>query len=377
MRFLNNAATSFPKPEAVTRAVAASLAARPMEPGRSRGGKDLVSVCRERLATLFGVDDPAQVILVPSATYGLNLVIHGVLTAAAPCHVLATQLEHNSVLRPLAHAARRAKVEVTHLTPTAAGEITAAALADAIRPQTRLVAVTHASNVSGSIQPVAELAAVAARAQIPLLLDASQTAGAVPLSYRTLPGRVFLVAAGHKGLYGPTGTGVLVVPDALVAPTFVGGTGVRSEELLQPETLPLYYEAGTHNLPGAAGLAAGVEFVLERGVETLGQHRHDLVTRLRERLQTQPGITLQPIVNGDGRAGVVSFTVAGVDPDEVGLVLSESFDIETRSGLHCAPLAHRHFKTLPRGTVRASFAAFNTNDDVEALAAALAKLGRR
>jgi cysteine desulfurase family protein len=373
--YLNNAATSFPKPAAVADAVARCLASPPLEPGRSGGGDDTSALCREELAGLLGVGEPKQIVLLPSATHALNLVIWGLLQSGG--HVVTTVLEHTSVTRPLAHLAGERGVMVTHVEADADGGIPCGAIASALRRQTRLVVLTHAGNVTGAVQPVAEIADLCATHDIPLLIDAAQTVGAVPIVHQQLPGRVFIAFAGHKGLLGPTGVGGLIVPDDRLPQTIVGGTGIRSESLTHPSELPLRHEAGTPNLPGLAGLAAGVRFVRERGVEAEGRHRHELVVECRRRLAELPGLRLLPLAGGDGRAGIVSFTMAGWSTAEVTFVLRSSFSLETRSGLHCAPLCHRFFGTAPEGTVRVSFGVFNDLDDVDRLAVALAGLAGR
>ncbi len=371
--YLNNAATSFPKPATVVEAVSRWLQEPPADPGRdSAAAQDPRTACRIELAALFGVADPDRVVLLPSATHALNLVIHAL--AVPGSHVVTTMLEHTSVLRPIAHRQRDHGVAVTHVWPDESGQIPPEAIAEAITRDTRLIVVTHASNVTGSIQPVAEIADRAAGAGIPLLIDASQSAGAISLTHRCLPGQVYIAFAGHKGLLGLPGTGGLVLADGDLPQLIVGGTGVRSESLLHPPELPLRHEAGTPNLPGIVGLLAGVQTVRAQGVEAEGAHRHHLVTRLRARLETLPGVRLLPLAGNDGRAGIVSFTVDGWMPEELGYLLQKSFGITTRSGLHCAPLIHQVHGTAPLGTVRASVGHANTEEHVDALAAAVAHL---
>ena len=369
--YLNNAATTFPKPVEVIAAVRGSLENPPIEPGRSGGGEDPTRACRNELAGIFNVPNPSQIILTPSSTYALNLAIRGLLLGQTGGHCLTTVLEHNSVLRPLEHLWQSQGLKLTHLEPQSDGSLDPDDLIGSVREDTRLIAVTQASNVTGCVQPVAEIARMAAKWEIPLLVDASQSAGAVALDYGSLPGRVFVAFAGHKGLFGPTGVGGLIVPDDRLPQTFVGGTGVQSESPLHPIELPIRHEAGTMNLPGIAGLAAGARFVKEQGVAELGRHRNQLVQRIRERLDQLPGIRLSPLAGDDGRAGIVSFNLKGWAPEELGYLLQESFGIEIRSGLHCAPRIHRSLGTSPVGSVRVSVAAFNTEDDVDRLATAV------
>lgn len=376
IHYLNNAATSYPKPAAVLEAVSRNLESPPSEPGRVGGnGDDVLRTCRAELAQLFGVMQPERIVLLPSATYAINQVLWGLLGAGD--HVVTTTFEHNSVLRPLAHLARERGVETTHVEPLADTTVDAGSITAAIRPQTRLVAVSHAGNVTGAVQPVAEIAAAVAQRGVALLIDAAQSAGALNIDHGRLPGRVFIVFAGHKGLLGPTGVGGLVLPDEDLPQTIAGGTGIRSESLTHPEELPLRHEAGTPNLPGIAGLAAGAAWVRLRGVTTEGEHRNSLVQQCRERLRRVPGLTLLPLPGDDGRAGIVSFTAEGRSPDELAFALRQGFQIETRAGLHCAPLSHRGLGTWPQGTVRVSFGAFNRAEQVAALADALYGLMRR
>jgi selenocysteine lyase/cysteine desulfurase len=371
--FLNHAAGTYPKPEPVVAAVAAALALPPREAGRAVNAAPALAQCRARLASLVGARDPAHVVLCPSATFALNLAIQGLARTGG--HVVTTCLEHNSVRRPLGHLARDRGLRITEVEPGSDGAVTAAALRSALAADTCLLVLTHASNVTGCLQPVAEAARLAAEAGIPLVIDAAQTAGAVPLDLRALPGRVFLTLAGHKGLLGPPGTGALVVPDDTLPQLVVGGTGIRSEEALHPPGLPLRHEAGTPNTPGFAGLAAGVAVVEAEGVDALGARRQALVQRLRRSLAALPGVWLPALAQDDGRAGIVSFRLRTVPSDEAAFVLLGSFGIETRGGLHCAPGVHRHLGTAPAGLVRASVGPFTTEADVDALATAVAALG--
>jgi len=368
--YFNNAATTYPKPPTVLAAVERALREVPAEAGRGSGGADPVALCRAELARLFEVPDPRQVILTPSATYAANLVLFGLLGGrgglnAPRAHVATTVLEHNSILRPLEHLCDEGRVVVSHVKPREDGRIEPADVFEHLCRETSLLAVTHMSNVTGTVQPIEPCAALAAEHGIPLLIDAAQSAGAIPLSWRRLPGRVLVVFSGHKGLYGPTGTGGLIVPDADLPPTFVGGTGVLSESRLQPERLPLRYEAGTPNLPGIAGLCAGVRFVLECGVTQLGLARHRLVRQFRAGLASLPQVRLAPLADEDGRGGIVSFAVEGWTAGDLSYALLESFAIHCRAGLHCAPRAHASLGMPADGSVRFSVGAFNTEEEVE------------
>jgi len=371
--YLNNAATSHPKPREVITAVQRALCEVPGDESRGSGGYDCRAACRNELAAVFGVGDPNRIVLMPSATHALNLVINGLVARGS--HVVTTVLEHNSVLRPLAHQGRDLGVAVVHLKPRVDGRIDPAEVRRAIGSRTSLVVVTHASNITGSIQPVEEIAELAAASGVPLLIDAAQTAGTVRFNHCRLPGRVFVAFAGHKALLGPSGVGGLILPDDELAQLTVGGTGIRSESRFHPEELPLRHEAGTPNLPGIAGLLAGTRTVLDSGVNSEGQHRNRLVRLTREGLAALPEVCLLPLAADDGRAGVVSFTIRNWGSEMVGYVLRESFGIETRTGLQCAPMAHEFFATFPDGAVRASFGRNNNAGHARLLVDAIAKLG--
>lgn len=371
--WLNNAATSYPKPPCVIAAVEAALHAPPREAGRTTGVRDDASMCRTRLAALFGVDNPNQVILFPSATYALNTVIFGLAVKGGKA--VTTALEHNSVLRPLAHAALREKIHVEIIRPDAASRVTPDRIAAATGPETRLVAVTHASNVTGAVQDIETIAEICAQSNTPLLIDASQSAGCVPLCFRELPGRVFVAFAGHKGLSAPPGIGGLIVPDDELAQLVVGGTGLNSESSMHPSALPMRHEAGTPNSIGIAGLAASAKFVLDKTPAALGELRQKAALSLREKLSAVNGVTLGPLPDDDGRCGIVAFNLRGFPPADLAAALSEIFEIETRGGLHCAPLVHAAIGDAPLGSVRASFGPFNTQDDISAIADAVRGFG--
>ena len=371
--YFNNAASSYPKPDCVIEAVTDSIKNQFGEAGRGIPGNDPREEGRHRAAKLFGLSDACRVIFVPSATYALNAVILSIMNPPVG-HVVTTALEHNSVLRPLERLRRDSKVALTHIDPEADGCLDPAKVAAAIRTDTKLIAVTHISNVTGCVQPVEDIADIAAKRGLPLLLDASQSAGLVPLDLSRLPGRVFVAVAGHKGLQGPSGTGLLLLPDNELEPVLAGGTGIDSEAPIMPQRLPVRWEPGTPNMSGIAGLAAGMKFVLEKGVDVLGVLRNDLTVYLRNKLSELPGLNLSPWVHEDGRAGIVSFTLQGWTASELGYVLSHSFDIETRAGLHCAPRAHYAMGTFPNGSLRVSLGLFSTRDEVEALLLALRTL---
>ncbi len=375
MIYLDNAASSHPKPEAVYRAVQAALELG-ANPGRSGHRAALeaartVYAARETVARLLGVADPARIVFTLNGTHALNLALKGVLRPGD--HVVTSTMEHNSVLRPLAALERRG-VEVTRLEPDLDGRVDPAAVERALRPHTRLVVLAHASNVSGTLQPAEEVGAVCRRRGVLFLLDAAQTAGALPLNVEAA-GADLLAAPGHKGLLGPQGTGILYVRPGLdVEPLLEGGTGTRSESPGMPPELPEALEAGTLNTPGIAGLGAGAGYLLERTVEAVRRHEEELLAWLLPELERIPGLTLYGPRDPARRVAVVSFNLEGLDGARVGYALDETYGIAVRVGLHCAPLAHRSLGSYPAGSVRASFGPFNTLEDAETLVRALRDL---
>lgn len=371
--YLDNAATSFPKPDSVYLAVEHALKDIGVGPGRGgykRGiaASRLVFEARELLASFFAVKDSTRLVFTQNATEALNLAVNGLLRPGD--HVVSTTMEHNSLVRPL-HAAEGRGVEISWVTADRRGFVSMDQIAAAMRPATRLVAISHCSNVTGTVQPVEEIGVHVRKSGAFLLLDAAQSAGYIPIDVNQL--NVDLLAVpGHKGLLGPQGTGFLYIAEGVdLMPLHYGGTGVFSSEVNQPEALPERYESGTMNTPGIAGLKAGVEFILETGLERIRQKETMLVAQLLNGLK---GLSRVNIYGPDGpahRGAVVSFTVDGIDPATIGFRLDNDFDISVRVGLHCAPLAHKTIGTYPGGTVRVSPGYFNTEDDIDAFIKAL------
>ncbi len=380
MIYLDNAATSFPKPEPVYRGMEDFVRASGANPGR--GGhrraveaEAMINDTRRLLARLLGCARPERVVFGHNATDGLNMAIKGALRRGD--HAITSVLEHNSVSRPLNQLEKDGVITLTRLPATADHLIDPGETARAFRSNTRLVALTHASNVTGTIQPIAAIGRVARERDALLLVDAAQSAGVVPIDFDD--DHVDLLAfTGHKGLLGPTGTGGLVVGErAVVRPWREGGTGGDSTRPVQPEEFPHRLEGGTPNVFGIAGLREGARLLLERGVETVLPHERGLIrtflTALKrpERLSWYGADRVIADRNGEGRVGLVSLNVAGFAPAEVGAILDEQFDIAVRPGLHCAPYAHRHLGTFPQGTVRLSVGILTTDDDMRQAAAAL------
>ena len=376
--YLDNAATSFPKPESVYRAMDLALREIGVSPGRGSHHQGLEAArlmlaAREGVASLFGISDCSRVVFTHSATEALNLAVLGLLKPGD--HVVTTSMEHNSLARPLHLAARRG-VEITWIVADQYGYVTPGEVAAALRPNTRLVALSHCSNVTGSIQPIAEIGELTRKNGKIFLVDAAQSAGSVAIDVQGM--EIDLLAApGHKGLYGPPGTGFLYIGEGIsLEPIIVGGTGTASTMKEQPEELPERFESGTVNTPAIAGLLAGVEFIRATGQKEIARHESTLVRYLLGGLQELPSVRLHGPGPEAERGNVVSFTVSGMDPGEVGFILDQEHGIAVRTGLHCAPAAHKTIGTYPAGTVRISPAYFNTEDDITAFIDALRTITR-
>lgn len=378
--YLDNAATSWPKPEAVYCAVDEYQRICGAAAGRgvyrsAQGAERIVSECRRRLAALLGLNHGKQILFTLNGTDSLNLAIQGLLRPGE--HVVASVCEHNSVLRPLHALARTRQVQTTLVGCNPQGYLDPAEIRAALRPNTRLVALTQASNVTGAIQPLADIGQIAAERGVLFLVDAAQSLGHVDVSQSSL-GWHLLAAPGHKGLLGPLGTGILALAPGVaeqLEPIRQGGTGSHSDDPEQPQSLPDRFESGNLNVPGIAGLGAGVAWLQERGLAAIQQHERELTAQLIAGLREIQGITVYGPTADEPRVGVVSFNVAGFDPQEVAAALDAAAGMELRSGLHCAPRMHAALGTSPAGAVRASFGPFNTPADVEALLAAVREFG--
>ena len=346
-------------------AVAAAIR-RAGNPGRSghilslRSARDLFTA-RERLAELFRVGDSSRFVFTENATAALNQAIKGTLRPGD--HVVTTSVEHNSVMRPLRRM-EESGVAITVVAAAGDGTVEAPAVAAAFRKETRLVVLVHASNVSGAIQPVGAVVAAARKRGIRTLVDAAQSAGALPIDLSSLPVDL-LAASGHKGLLGPQGTGFLYVrPGVDVVPLVEGGTGSRSESDRQPDFYPDALESGTQNSVGIAGLAVSLAWILRKGVAAIRERELARMEELTTGLSRIPGVRLFGPADPARRASVVSFLVDGMDPAEVGRRLEREHGVLVRAGLHCSPNGHRTLGTFPEGTVRASPGPFTTRRDI-------------
>mgnify|MGYP003381406958 CR=1 FL=1 len=370
--YFDNAATSFPKPDCVYDAVDTWMRGGAASVGRGTHQKaeaagQMIDECRRRLATLLGVPNPSQIVFTLNCTDSLNTVLQGFLRPGDS--VVCTALDHNSVLRPLEMLKQRfgIGVEVISIDPVT-GLIDEPCYLKALAGgKIRLVVLNHASNVTGRVQRIAELTRMAHEHGAAVLLDAAQTAGHWPLNMKELDVD-FLAAAGHKGLLGPLGTGILCIRRGLeteLQPLRFGGTGTSSESLTQPDTMPTRFESGNLNLPGIAGLHAASKWILDQTLPKLQSQVHALTAQLLDELERIDGVSiLRPCLESDN-CGIVSFNIGGMDCREVAMILDQSFDIQSRAGLHCAPLLHESLRTnVNHGCVRLSPGVFTTVEEI-------------
>jgi cysteine desulfurase/selenocysteine lyase len=381
--YMDNAATSFPKPAAVTDAMVRY--ARQLGASAGRGAyaeametAGLIAECRRRVNVLVSGADANQVVFTLNCTDALNLAIKGLVPLSGPAHAICTHIDHNSILRPLNALVDQGRIEQTRVpVDPATGLVDPDDVRRAIRPDTKLIAVTHASNVTGTVQPIRELGRIAREHAVPFVVDAAQSAGHVPIDVRA-DGIDLLAAPGHKGLLGPLGTGFLYVRPGLertLRPLREGGTGSASEDDRQPTFMPDKFEPGSHNAIGLVGLNEGLRWVAEQTVEMLAAHDLDLVRTFLEGVSDVDGLTYYGPRGVRDRMGVFSVRIDGYDPHELSSILEAQFGILTRSGIHCAPLAHAALGTLDAGgATRFSFGPFLSKQDVKFATDALAEV---
>ncbi len=379
MIYLDNAATSFPKPEPVYQALDRFARTSLANPGRAGhrmaiAAEQQLDACRHALNQLFRGEAPERWIFTMNATDGLNLAIKGVVKAGD--HVVTTDLEHNSISRPLVALEKAGVITLTRVA-SEGGYVDPEGIRRAITPKTSLVAMTHASNVLGTVQPIAAIAPIVRESGALFLIDAAQTAGVVPLDLRALP--VDLVAfPGHKALYGPTGTGALYAgprTDGRLRPWREGGTGGDSSSPTQPAALPYALEGGTPNVLGVAGLAAGIAWVAERGPEVLRRHEVGLLESVVDWAQGADGWRIAGRWEPEAHVGALSLIAPdALTPQDIAAILDTSFDIAVRPGLHCAPYIHRRLGTYPDGTLRLSPGPFSTAADIDVFLQALSEI---
>lgn len=377
--YFDNAATSWPKPPVVREAMVDFLDRVGANPGRSGHRMAVESArvvynAREALAELFNVPDPLRVTFGPNITEGLNLALRGYLRPGD--HVITSSMEHNSVMRPL-RALQQQGVELTAVGCSPEGVLSPADVEAALKPNTAMIVLNHASNMVGTLLSIREVGRIARQHNVIFLVDTAQTSGAYPIDMEA--DQIDLLAfTGHKGLYGPMGTGGLIFGRRVEVKRFVplkrGGTGSRSELEEQPTFLPDMAESGTPNAVGLAGLNASVRWILERGVESIREHEMRLTQQLIDGLREIPGVTVYGCLDASRQTPTVSFNIEGMEPSDAGLRLCDEFNVMCRVGLHCAPAAHKTVGTFPGGTVRFGLGFMNTLSEVWEALDAVCKL---
>lgn len=367
MIYLDNAATTYPKPESVYKVIDDCMRNYCANPGRSghqmaMKSARVVEETRDLVAKLFNIKNPMDVVYTFNATDSLNLAIKGFLKPGD--HVITTTMEHNSVLRPIMEL-EKIGVEHTFVQADEEGLVNPKDIEAAIKENTKLIAVIHASNVVGTINDIDEIGKIAQKHEITYLVDASQSAGIYDIDVESM-NIDMLAMPGHKGLLGPQGTGILYVNGKTkLQSQREGGTGSRSEEIIQPDLYPDKYESGTHNTPGIAGLGAGIEFILNTGIDKIREHEENLSQYMIDEILKIDGITLYGPKSADKRAAVIAINVGDRDSGEITFRLDREFNIATRSGIHCAPLAHKTIGTLKQGAVRFSLGYFTTKEEID------------
>jgi len=382
--YLDNAATTFPKPDSVHDAVRDFYRRSGVNPGRTGcdlaiNAEQMIHGTRMRLSAFFNkslveagqAKDPNRLVFTMNATMSLNLIINGLIDPGD--HVVTTMLEHNSVIRPVNHKVRDG-AEATYVVPDPEGYLDPEQIRKAIKKNTKVVIVNHASNVTGVVQDLRAIGAVCREENVPFAVDTAQTAGVLPIDM-TECNISFLSFTGHKGLFAPTGTGgICVADDAEIRGTIYGGTGVNSAHEFHLEEYPFRLEAGTQNLAGIAGLSAGLDWIEERGTENIYKHEIELLGLLQAGLEEIEGVTLYGTTRLDRRVATLSMTIENRDVSKMGEYLDVDYGIQTRTGLHCAPLIHKHHGTFPHGTVRFSVGPFNTRAHIEAAIRAVSEI---
>lgn len=375
MIYFDNAATTLQKPTAVAEAMLQALqslgnAGRGAHEPTLKAAR-IIYDTRVKLARLFGAGDPARIAFTSNATEALNCVLQRLFTPGD--HVLTTVCEHNSVLRPL-YLSEAHGVDVTHMQADALGRIDYAELEQDLRPQTKAVVITHASNLTGNLTDLKLVSDFTHKHGLLLVVDASQTAGSIPVDVVEL-GIDILCFTGHKGLMGPQGTGgIYVRPGLAVRPFKVGGSGVHSFLTTHPSEMPTVLEAGTLNGHGIAGLNAALDFLLATGIEKIHAHEDKLMRRFVQGVQNLPAVKLYGDYQAEKRAAIVALNIGTLDSAAVSDILWEDYQICVRAGAHCAPLLHRHFGTEKQGVVRFSFGYFNTEAEVDIAVEAVKEL---
>ncbi len=373
--YLDNAATTFPKPDIVHDTVRSFYCACGVNPGRTGcdlalRAEEMITGTRRKISSLFNkslveagkTKDANRTVFTLNGTMSLNLIINGTVDPGE--HVVTTTLEHDSVIRPVNHKVK-AGAEATYVSPDPEGYLDPEDIRKAIRKNTRLVVVNHASNVIGVVQDLKAIGEICREAGVQFAVDAAQTAGVLPIDMAEC-NISFVAFTGHKGLFGPTGTGgICVADDAEIVGTVYGGTGVRSAQPFHLEEFPYRLEAGTLNLAGICGLSAGLDWIEQEGIANIHKHEIELLAMLQDGIEGVKGVRIRGTKSLKNRVATLSITIDNYDASDVGTILDLEYGVVTRTGLHCAPLVHEHICTAPRGSVRFSIGPFNTKEHIE------------
>lgn len=378
MVYFDNAATTFPKPNEVYDTIMKSMKEYGANPGRSghklalRMGREIYET-RELLAKLFNIDNPMNVIFTSNCTESLNLAIKGILEKGD--HVITSSMEHNSILRPLTLLGKEG-VDLTIIKGDYMGRLDVKEISRNIKDNTKLIAITHVSNLTGTIMPIEEIGRIAKENNIYFLVDAAQSAGVYDIDVEKM-NIDMLAFPGHKGLLGPQGTGGLYVREGLSLKEMKqGGTGSLSHLLEQPDILPDRYESGTLNGPGIVGLGAGIRYIMKTGIKNIRRHEEELTKHFIEGISKIDKIKAYGPLNEKEQGAVVSINIGDEDSSEISYILDEKYDIQVRPGLHCAPLAHKTIGTFEQGVVRFSFGPFNTHEEIDYALKAIFEISR-
>lgn len=367
--YLDNSSTSFPKPKVVADSIYNYLVNIGGNPGRANHSNALESnrylyMAREEIASFFNYDKIENVIFTNNITSSLNILINGILKSGD--HVITSSMEHNSVIRPLYNLKQTLNIELDIVNANSNGIINVDNIQKAIKPNTKLIVITHASNVTGSIQPIKEIGELCKKNNIYFILDSAQSAGVIDIDFKALSLNA-LAFTGHKSLLGPQGVGGFIIDDELnkiCNPSILGGTGSLSHSLSQPDFLPDKFESGTLNIPGIIGLYEAIKFIKSQGLSTIYEHNNYLRSYLINGILNLGNFSIHGEISSDKSTSCISITHSKLDVSELSYILDSDFNISNRSGLHCAPLAHKTIGTYPEGTVRLSLGYFNTEEEI-------------
>jgi cysteine desulfurase / selenocysteine lyase len=379
MIYLDNAATTFPKPEGVYEQTFQFLKESAGNPGRgghyfANASTQIVEESRQRIARLLGVRDSKRVIFTANCTDSINMVLKGYLQKGS--HVIASNLDHNAVSRPLEALHRNGIIEITRLSFNAGGYLSMNAILESIRRNTTLIVLCHGSNVLGTVQDLEAIAKLSKEKGIPLLVDAAQTAGRIAIQADDAP--MFLACSAHKALFGLPGLGILTLPEnSELQPSREGGTGTSSESVIHPQQLPERLEAGTPNVPAIASLKYGLDFIETEGMDAIHQKEMVLLNQLHSQLKDDPRFEFYSKPQGGSHVAVTALNIKGVPAEEAAAILDQSFGIAVRAGLQCAAVLHQQLGTIPGGCLRISPGFFNTEDEIDQTAKALKQIAEK